>query len=711
MTASPAPTLAPAPPRAPWRIGIDVGGTFTDMVLADAAGRIEVFKVPSVPADPSEGVLAALAGAAARYGVATPELLAGCTLFVHGSTVATNTMLERKGAKVGLLATQGFRDSLEIRRGIREDQWDHRRPHPEVLVPRYLRRPVRGRIDRGGAEIEPLEADDIEAAVRIFAAEGVESIAVSLINCFLNPAHERACAALIDRLWDGEWLSVSSEIVPIMGEYERSSTTVVNAYLAPRIVSYLRDLGARLSQLGLKGSLLLVQSNGGIISLERAAQRPVNLVLSGPAAGVGALNHYRCGAGSDDLISMEIGGTSCDVALMNGGSVTVRDELVIEGYHLAVPAVEIHTIGAGGGTIARVDDGGMLHVGPRGAGARPGPASYGLGGTEPTVTDAQLVLGRLRPGSYAEGAVNLDLGLAREAIERAVARPLGLDVEQAAAGIIRLVEQNLLLAVQRISIERGHDARRFTLVAAGGAGPMHGAVIGRALGCPRVYVPHQAGAYCAIGMLHSDVRQDDTQVYLATLDQARLDDLETRFAALETDARSVLVAEGFDGQEARLHREFDLRYRGQQWSIRVRLENGAVIAPAVVRLAFEAEYERLYGHIQPGGVIEITSLRVIGTGLLDLVEPAPAAPATEAAVALESRRVYLYQRRGWRDIPVYAGAALAPGHRLGGPLLVEEQTVPIRLSPIPTTSRVLPIPRVKLGLGRAAISPAMSSAS
>ena len=659
----------------PWRIGVDVGGTFTDMVLRDAAGAMHVFKVPSVPADPGEGVVAALGQAADRFARPLPDLLRDCALFVHGSTVATNTMLERKGAKVGLLTTEGFRDSLEIRRGIREDQWDHRAPFPEVLVPRYLRQPVGGRIDRDGSEHEAFHADDVANAMQTFAEEGVESVAICLINSFLNPAHERAAQEAVDAHWDGDWVSASHDIAPVMGEYERGSTTVVNAYLAPKVVAYLQALDRQLRQLGLTRSILLVQSNGGAVSVDQVAARPVNLVLSGPAAGVGALNLVRRAADTDDLISMEIGGTSCDVALMSGGKVGVTDQLIIDGYHLATPAVEIHTVGAGGGTIARVDDAGMLHVGPQGAGARPGPAAYGFGGTDATVTDAQLLLGRLRPGPYAGGAVTLDGDAARAAIVETVAEPLGIAPEAAAAGIVQLLEQNLLHAVERISLQRGYNPRRFTLVAAGGAGPMHGASVGRALGCPRVYVPRQAGAFCAVGMLHSDVRQDYMQVFLGDLDRADRDDLQQGYTGLEERARASLDAEGFDADDSRIEREIDLRYRSQQYSIRVPLANG--FDPASVRKAFEAEHDRQFGHIQPDGAIEITSLRVVGRGLFAEIETGATESADGAPAPVETRPVYQNAKDGWADTPVYAGSDLKPGHELDGPLLVEEQTTTV----------------------------------
>jgi N-methylhydantoinase A len=652
----------------PWRIGVDVGGTFTDMVLRDAAGAVRIFKAPSVPADPSEGVLGVLRLAAHQLDLPLTQLLRDCTLFVHGSTVATNTILEKKGARVGLLTTDGFRDSLEIRRGMRENQWDHRAPFPEVLVPRYLRLPVRGRIASDGSEAAPLEPADVAAAANMFAAEGVESVAVCLFNSFLDGAHERAAGAELARHGLGRWVSLSSEVMPTMGEYERGSTAVVNAYIAPKVTGYLAALDRQLRQLGLPNSLLLLQSNGGAVSVDQVAARPVMLVLSGPAAGVGALRGCAGPGEPANFISMEIGGTSCDVMVMADGEVPVADSLTIDGYHLTTPSVEIHTVGAGGGTIAWVDSAGLLHVGPQGAGARPGPAAYGLGGAQPTVTDAQLVLGRLKPGPLASGAVTLDSALARQAIEHKLARPLGLSVEDAAAGVIRLLEQNLLHAVERLSIERGHNPATFTLVAAGGAGPMHGANVARALGCKRALLPRASGAFCALGMLQSDVRQDYLKVLLADLDRVERATLDAAFAELEARAADARLKE----------REFDLRYEGQQWPVRVALDG---LDTAGVRAKFEAEHQRLFGHIQPKGRVDITALRVIGRTPIDWTPPAARAPQAAPPVPRETRPVWIDAAHGWRDVPVYEGEALRPGARLAGPLLIEERTTTVLIGP------------------------------
>lgn len=659
----------------PWRIGVDVGGTFTDMALADAAGRLLVFKSPSVPADPSEGVLCVLRLAATELQLNLKTLLSNCSLFVHGSTIATNTILEKKGARVGMIVTDGFRDALEIRRGFRADQWDHRAPNPPVLAPRYLRQPVTGRQDKDGRAETLLSEDDVRRAASVFVAEGVESVAICLHNAYASPAQEEKAAGWLARTWEGDWVSLSSHVNPVVGEYERGSTTVMNAYVAPKVVGYLQRLDAALRDEGLPGSILLVQSNGGAVSVREAAARPVNLTLSGPAAGVGAMRLYRQLTGLDDLVAMEIGGTSCDVTLMAAGEVPVSDALEIDGYHLATPAIDIHTVGAGGGTLAGVDGGGMLKVGPEGAGADPGPAAYGKGNERPTATDAHLVLGRLRPGPMAGGAVSLDIERARRAVQDHIAGPLGISVEDAAIGVLRLLEQNLLHAVERLSVERGYDPRQFTLVAAGGAGPMHGAAVARALGCSRVFAPVEAGAFCALGMLWSDVRLDLLKVLDGDLDTIPDTELEAGFTPLIEEGRNALSTEGFDKAHQNLQRVLDLRYKGQQWSLRTTIDG---FDRASIRRAFEEDHQRRFGHIQPDGTILITAVRVVAIGLID--RDPPSAPATSTSGAPEpadTRQCFIDPSTGWVETPVYRSSDFQPGNTLAGPLIVEAPTTTV----------------------------------
>ncbi len=662
---------------APYRIGVDVGGTFTDLVLVDARGSVRAFKAPSVPSNPTEGVLSAVRLAAEAIGASVGKFLQDTRLFVHGSTIATNTLLEKKGAKVGLLTTEGFRDALEIRRGIRHDVWDHRAPYPEVLVPRYLRLPVRGRLEVDGSVRIPFDGSSVEAAVKVFAEERVDAVAISFLHAYKNPEHEKAARGIVlDRL-PNVWVTISSDVAPIIGEYERTSTTVVNAYVGPRVVPYLKQLDKRLAALGLPRGLLMLQSNGGSISVAEIDQSPVRLVLSGPAAGVGSLKFFGRDTGSDHLLSIEVGGTSCDVTLMEHSNVSMTDQIEIDQYHLSIPAVDIRTVGAGGGTIASVDSGGLFKAGPEGAGSLPGPACYGRGGTRPTVTDAQLVLGRLKPGPYAGGAITLDLDKATEAIKTHVAAPLGLSVSEAAAGIIQLVEQNILHAIEQASLERGYNPRLFTLVAAGGAGPLHGAATARLLGCSSLYIPRLAGVFCAFGMCNSDLRQDYVRSWLQDLDDPQgssSDALERAFGLLQTNAGQALERQGFKGADTTFIRSYDMRYFGQQWPIAVEC---ASLRPAEIRAAFETTYRRLFGYIQEGGQVEIVNLRLAAIGKLPPLEVASFASSLTPPAPASHRRVWVDKATGFAELPVYDGALLAPGQEFAGPAIIDEATTTI----------------------------------
>ena len=673
---------SPEPVRlnGPWRIGIDVGGTFTDLVLIDSTNARYVTKLPSTPHDPSLGVISTLTQMANTAGLTTAALLSGCSQIVHGSTVATNTLLEHRGSRVGLLCTSGFRDALEIRRGMRADVWNHREPYSAVLVPRYLRLPIRERMNKDGGVLHQLETDDVIAAANAFLDAGVESVAICFLHSFTNPAHEQLAARILRSHLVGsasiQWISLSSEVAPIVGEYERCSTTVVNAYLAPRVSRYLLELAKKLTGLGLERPLLVQQSNGGVMPVQQAAKRPVDLLLSGPAAGVGALKYFGRSTGIPRLISMEIGGTSTDVMLMDSGQGGSAEQIETAGYTIARSAIAIHTVGAGGGTIATVDQAGLLHVGPRGAGADPGPACYGKGGSDATVTDAQLVLGRLRSGAYAGGSVSLDATCAHNALSKRIAQPLGVSVIAAAAGIVRLASQRMAQAVEKISIRSGIDPRHFALVACGGAGPMHGVEVARMLGMPFVHVPKQSGAFCAFGMLNSDVRQEFERPLLIMLDEAAK--MAPIMADLERSGLTFLKQEGFPDSLDCMGFQVDMRYVGQQWTIRLNLSRHDQV-PAI-REKFEAEHERLFGHVQPGGSIEITNCRVVVHGRMPEV-PHLALPLTNDAPRVSEKRLVHFDRDMAVMTPVVSGFDMMPGMTMVGPLIIEEATTTILVAP------------------------------
>ncbi len=674
-------------------IAVDVGGTFTDLVLSNGGVTVLTVKVPSVPDDPSVGVTMAIEEAARRLGTNPSALLQRCDRFVHGSTVATNAVLERKLAPVGLLTTKGFRDALEIRRGRRVDQWDHRAPWPPVLVPRSLRFGIGGRLAADGSEIEPLAMDDVEAAIQAMSGV-VEAVAVCFHHSYANEAHERMAAKRLLDVWPDR-VAVSSELAPVLGEYERASTAVVNAGLLPLVSPYLRRLDAALRAWGLRPPLLLLQSNGGTVPLEAVERRPVDLVLSGPAAVVGALRSLTTEEEEaalpgievlGDLVSIEIGGTSCDVAVQIDRSVGVVDELRVGGADLRVPAVDVQTIGAGGGTIGWLDDAGMLQMGPHGAGATPGPASYQRGGDQPTATDAHMVLGRLRPGPYAGGAVDLSLEAAVEAIDHHIATPLGISVEAAAGGMLTLLEQHVQAAVETITIERGRDPGSLTLVAAGGAGALHGAAIARSLGIPRWLVPATAGVFCASGMLHAELRRDVVRSVVAPLSTIGAEGL--RSVLEERDAEAVrLMAHDWPaplpGETRSTTWAIDMRYPGQLWSVHIELGTADAArallrrpdALAELRARFEGEYQRLFGHIQPDGSLDVTAVGVVGAASSPREATPAGTTAATAAEPLRRQRCWVSAIAGWHEVPVYG--PLSPGTTLEGPFVIELPTTTV----------------------------------
>jgi N-methylhydantoinase A len=661
--------------RTSFRIGVDIGGTFTDVAIVDLVGNVHATKTLSLPSDPAKGVINALQQAAGQLGTTLPSLLSRTGLFVHGSTIATNTLLERTGATVGLLGTHGFRDTIEIRRGWRDNPWDHRTPWPDPLVPRHRRLSVTERIDVDGNTVVPLDPSSVRKSLDRLLGFGVESIAICLLHSYRNPDHERRCRDIIAESAPHVWVTLSSELAPIAGEYERASTAVINAYVAPRVVPYLRGLERDLCELGLR-KLLVVQSNGGVASVPQIARRAVAMLLSGPAAAAGALAHYQGEAGNHHLISLEVGGTSCDVLMMKESEIGMTDLLDIDRLRVAVPSVEITTVSAGGGSIAAVDEGGLLSVGPRGAGSCPGPACYERGGMRPTVTDAQLLLGRLRPGPQSGGAIALNRWLAEEAIRKQVAEPLRLQPVDAAAGIIRLAEQTMLHAVENVSVEKGLDPRRFTLVAGGGAGALHAASIARLAGCRNVFVPRLAGVLCAFGMCNTDIRYDLHRSLPIALEQQHGAILTQAGDALTAEATALLETEGFGPERRRFVTQWNIRYVGQQSAIPVRVERGEAMAAVAAR--FEAEHQRLFGHIQPDGRHQVVSVKVSGFGALD-------GELSESYVnhngrigkAGDRREIWVDPDHDWREVPVFSGLELAPRTLIDGPAIVEETTTTI----------------------------------
>jgi N-methylhydantoinase A len=642
------------------RLGVDVGGTFTDLVLAEADG-VRVAKVPSTPEDQTEGVLAGIE----RLAVDTADL----RRFVHGTTVATNTVLERDGARLVLVTTAGFRDLLTIGRQDRPRLYDltARRPEPLVGPDRVVE--ARERVSAEGEVVVALDDDEVARVVDAVAALSPEAVAVSLLFGFLVPDHEARLAAALERL--GVPVTRASALLPVLREVERTSTAALNAYVAPRMARYLASLDDRLRGSGLAAPVEVMRSGGGTATAPIAAREPIHALLSGPAAGAWGAAALGRALGADDLIAFDVGGTSTDVTLIAGGRPTTTADGRIGGLPFAVTTTDIHTIGSGGGSLAWRDAGGALRVGPRSAGAVPGPACYGLGGSEPTVTDANVVLGRLDPEVRLGGDLEMHPELAREAVAQ-LATGLDLDPTACAEGIVRVADAQMAKALRVVSVERGRDPRTFTLVPFGGAGPLHQAALARELGCRRVAVPPNPGVLSALGLLAAPVTVDRARSRLALTDQIEADDLDHGWGELAAEARGVLDEQGVE--VARERRTADLRYRGQAFELEVLAPDGddhgsgpADVAALVA--AFHAAHEERYGYAQPGEPVQLVTLRVRVEG------PAPELPLATLAGGGDVEAATLATRQVVLDgAPVQARivdrAGLGAGARLRGPAVV-----------------------------------------
>lgn len=661
------------------KVGIDVGGTFTDFLVTDEEGGIGVAKVLSTPEDPSIGLLDGLAEIARERGTDLATFAKSITTIVHGTTVTTNVVLTGTGAKTGLVTTEGVRDALEMRRGVRERQYDNRFTNVAPLVPRYLRRPARGRLDHAGREVEPLRIEDVEAAVEVFREEGVAAVAVCFMNSFADPAHERRAAEIVRERLPGAYLSVSTEVLPAIRFYPRVSTTVLNAYVGPVLRAYLRSLLRRLAEIGFGGVLLVMQSNGGVVSPEAAIDRAACTLLSGPAAGPNAGVTFVLAHGLRDCITVDMGGTSFDAALVRDGAPLTITEGEVDRRSLALPMLDIVTIGAGGGSVAWLDEGGLLRVGPKSAGADPGPVCYGKGGTEPAVTDADLVLGRLDPGFFAGGRLPLHAGAARAAIEERIARPLGLSVEQAAAGIARVVDANMAAGVREITIRRGYDPREFPMVVAGGAGPNHACAIAAELELPLFLVPRESSIFCAAGMLMTDLKHDLVASAVARLDDLPEAGLLARVAALEEQGRELLAREHVPPDRMRLLAEAELRYVRQYHEVSLPL-----LPLPSLRERFHAEHNRLFGYSleEEGTPLELINLRVRAVGVTvkpEFRDEERGDPDPSFASKGE-RPVWVPEAGGFAPVEVFDAHRLRHGNRIAGPAVLEQRNTTLFVS-------------------------------
>ena len=661
-------------------LALDVGGTFTDVILVERdGGGLWTTKASSVPSDPSRGFFDGVDKILAQSGVPASSV----TRLLHGSTVATNAILEGRSARTGMLVTEGFKYVLEIGRAevpraANLFGW----VKPKRPIPPRLIAEVPERVLLDGSVDRPFDDEACRAAVRRLKALGVESVAVVFLHAYANPDHERKAAAILREEMPDVDISLSSDVLPVFREYERSMATALNAGVQPVVGRYIGRLRRGMAERGLTAPFYVMKSNGGVFSPEQAEKQSIEMALSGPAAGARGAAYVGTLAGARDLITIDIGGTSADVCMIRDGAPAITKDGEIGPFPLSIPIVDIHTIGAGGGSIASVTAQGALVVGPRSAGADPGPACYGLGGEEPTVTDANLVLGRIPP-HLLDGEMPLDPALSERAIRRFVAEPLGIDLIAAAEGILAIVNNNMVGALKVVSVEKGLDPRGFTLCAFGGAGPMHGGDLARQFGTPRLLIPRHPGILCAIGLLATDLQYDFARTRLQRAPDYDLTAIAETYAALRADARATLDAEAVPADRRRLTRSADLRYARQGVEITVEFPGDAVDATAVARLVddFHALHERLYTFADRTAPVEIVNLRVTATGVMDKFEMTALEAVTDGTPAPRAgeRRVHL--GGGFATVPVYRREALLAGHAVAGPAIVDQ---------LDTTTVVLP---------------------
>ena len=672
--------------RMKLRVGVDTGGTFTDCVVIDESGVAHTFKELSTPKDPSIGLYNVVTKAAEAFGKSLQDFLGDLDFFAHGTTVATNTLLTGTGAKTGLICTKGFRDTIEMRRAHKEDIWDLFLEVPDPLVPRYLRIGVEERIDYAGRVVAPLVEEDVIEACAVFRNEGVEAVAVATLFSFLNPAHEQRIREIVLREMPEVFLSISSDVLPQIREYERSSTTTANAYVGPRLTVYLSTLEAKLRNDGLRRAFYVTASNGGVMTAETAIRHASATLLSGPAAGAVGAMYFAELLGNRNLILMDMGGTSFDVTLINDAKVTLSTEGEIAGYRVAKPMIDINTVGAGGGSIAWLDKGGMLKVGPASAGSDPGPACYRLGGTEPTVTDVNLLLGYLNSGFFLGGEMQVDLQAAERAVKERIADPLEMSMTEACAGIFRIINQNMADATKVVSVERGHDPREYALISAGGACSIHACKIAEEIGSSTVIVPKAASVFCALGMLESDIRLDSVRSYSGQIPGIDLADFNEAIADAERTALAELLQEGVEEERATLLRFADIRYQGQHHEVTVEIPHGCELGTehvAQIAETFHAAHERLYTYATPETPLEIMNFRITAVGAVDKADiSAESGAVGDVAEAVKGERPVYFESIGdFVETKVYDRTKLSSGHAIPAPAIIEERITTVVLHP------------------------------
>ena len=663
--------------KSSYMLGIDVGGTFTDFVAARGQEH-DLFtgKVPTRPHDEATSILEAIDSLAQHYGEASRDVLSRTETIVLGTTVVTNTMLEYSGVKTGLITTAGFRDVIELRRGYRESLFDLALPPPPSILPRRWRKGVRERIDAQGTVETPLDEEQAREVVRELRADGVESIAVCLLFSFLNPVHEERIEQIVREEYPECFVCLSSDVLPQIREFERISTTIVNAYTSPKLRNYLYRLKDRLTSAGFTGALHVMQSNGGVMDLAFSADHGVEAILSGPSGGVVAALRIGEQSGYRNIITADMGGTSYDVCLVHDGKPEVGVDQWISRYRVAVPLLDIHTIGAGGGSIGWVDSGGALRVGPQSAGAYPGPACYGRGGDKPTVTDASLVLGYMDPERFLGGRMFLERTLAERVLDEHIAKPLKISVKDAAIGISRIANNAMSNALRYVSVSRGRDPRDYALMAFGGAGAISAGMQATDLGIKTILVPRTASVLSAFGALLSDFKVSKIRSFVASSDSVDLDRLNDVFATMYSEAASLLEHAGPRG-DAVLKRYLDIHYAGQVQEVIVALRSRTrrITAVNLARALrdFHEQHETLYAFKRPDQPVEIVSLRLeLIMQRQKIASPSYPFSGESSEHALVGHREVYMERVGFIECPIYDGSKLQPGNVVSGPGVIHE---------------------------------------
>lgn len=653
------------------RIGIDVGGTFTDFVVQNTAdGAVDYYKLPSTPADPSEAILTGLAQIVAQFGFPASEV----DYIGHGTTVATNMIIEERGAPTGLLTTRGFRDVLAIGRQNRPALYDLSAAKAAPLVERYRRLEVEERLSASGEPLSPLDEEQLRAQAELLAKSGVEAVAISFLHSYRNPAHEERALEIVQAVMPDAYVSLSSKVLPEFREYERTSTTVLNAYIGPKMDRYLSRLSGGIAEIGIPVEPMTIHSNGGVLSLDSVRRLPVATCLSGPAAGVVGAAMVGARAGMPNLVTFDVGGTSTDVALILDGRALFTSGRLVADHPVKLPMVDITVIGAGGGSIAGVDDAMALKVGPRSAGATPGPAAYNRGGTAPTLTDANIVLNRLDPVALLRGRMPIRHDLAVQAVRDKVAAPLELTDEAAAYGILQVAIANMSRAIRAVTTEKGHDLDDLTLFAYGGAGPLHATEVARECGIRRVLIPQEPGTMCARGALLSDVSLDFVRTCLAMVTPDSWTRICDLLRSLRQDGADWLDGEKVRDADRRFNLAVDAHYRGQNFEITVPVSDLDATGLDSFRQKFGEAHRAEYGYDIPDRDIEIVNCRVQAVGVTAKFEPAPHQGGTSVEAARIGQRPVYFGAEGWLDTAVYDRAALPVGAALPGPAVIDEMS-------------------------------------